>query len=395
MSLLLSRDFGPLWWATAISTTGDFALRVALPVGVLALTGSVGQVAAVVAAGMLGGALTLPFAGALVDRWDRRRTLVAANALQAPLVLALLTRDPRAVVAVAFLAAALASFVGPAETAILPGLVPPDRRAAASSLLGVAMNTGRLAGPVVGGLIAALPLVAIVDAASFALAAALCCLIRGRHRRHAGVRVPGWAGLREAAANRTVRAILALLAITSVGDGMMSTLFAVYVTGPLHGGARELGWCTSAQAVGGILGGLVAARFARRIPPVPLIAGCYTFFGLVDLAIFNYPRIGSGVAPVVALFVLVGVPVGVHVGAIWALFQSATPDAVRGRAYALIWTGATLTAIAGTAVAGAYADPADVMSLLTVQGVGPLVGAAVFVLLLRSRATPSWRRERA
>ncbi|HEY2793603.1 MAG TPA: MFS transporter, partial [Micromonosporaceae bacterium] len=85
--LLRRRNFGLLWWAGLISVVGDWLLRVALPIYVLALTRSAGAVSGVVAAELLGVLAFGPFAGAYVDRWDRRRVVVVINAIQAVVAL--------------------------------------------------------------------------------------------------------------------------------------------------------------------------------------------------------------------------------------------------------------------------------------------------------------------
>ena len=60
---------------------------------------------------------------------------------------------------------------------------------------------------------------------------------------------------------------MGITAITAIGEGIMSVLFLVFVNRVLHGGALELGWLMSAQATGGLLGGLVVGWVGRRVPP--------------------------------------------------------------------------------------------------------------------------------
>ena len=389
---LRHRDFSLLWWAGLISLTGTWAMRVALPIYVLALTGSPASVAAVVAAALVGTILFGPIGGAYVDRWDRRRVVVAVNGLLALTVLPLvLVDEPRrwpVAVAVAFVEAALNQFGQPAENALLPRLVPAAELVAANALNGLNNNTGRLFGPALGGAVAAtvgLPGAAVLNATTFAVAAGLCALITGRHRARDTVppRMLGDLvdGVRAAVGLRAVRAIAVLIGVTAVGEGLMNALLAVFVTGPLGADSRALGAMMSAQAVGGVVGSVLSSRLARRCRPVPLIAASYACFGVIDVAIFNSPRAGAGVWPVVALFGLAGVPVGVHVPVIWALFQRTTPDALRGRAFAAIWTGAAVAGVVGAALAGWLGGTVDVRTLLTVQGVGPILAAALFGLI--------------
>lgn len=96
-------------------------------------------------------------AGVFVDRWDRKRTMVVANLLQVLVMLPLLLVCPGEplwlVYVVAFVMAAVWQFVSPAENALLPGLVGPDRLMVANSLNAFNDNLARIAGPALGGLI--------------------------------------------------------------------------------------------------------------------------------------------------------------------------------------------------------------------------------------------------
>jgi MFS family permease len=400
------RNFNLLWWAGLASLSGTWALRVALPLSVLDLTGSPAAVSAVVAAALLGTIIAGPVGGAYVDRWDRRRVVVTVNLLLGlavlPLMLLRTTGQLWIAVAVAFLEAALNQFFQPAENALLPRLVPDEHLTAANALNGLNNNTGRLFGPALGGIVAAsvgLRGAAMLDSATFLAAAALCALITGDYRPSRGPRrrlgrelVDGFVALGR---HRIGRAIAVLFAVTSVGEGMMSTLFAVYVTGPLRADGRVMGALMSAQAIGGVAGSVLGSRYAARLRPVPLIAVSYTVFGVVDIAIFNYPRWGAALWPVIAGFAVVGVPVGVHVAVIWTLFQRVIPDAVRGRAFGAVWTGAAIASVGGAAIAGWLGGSVSVLTLLTIQGAGPIAGALLFRLIAGPGPAGERGRDRA
>ena len=87
--------------------------------------------------------------------------------------------------------------------------------------------------------------------------------------------------------------LLAFTLITSLGEGIMGTLFTPFVKDVLEGNAATLGTINSSQAVGGVLGGFVAAAAARRWAARALFGWGAVVFGLVDLAIFLYPSCTS------------------------------------------------------------------------------------------------------
>ena len=184
-ALLRRRDFGLLWSGGLISETGDWFLLVGLPVWVLQVTGSSLVTATVFLVGLLPGLVVGPLAGVLVDRWDRRRTLVAVSLAQAAFLLPLLAVDGRNRLWIVYLVmaveAALAQLNDPARSALVPSLVAKADLVGANALIGLNSNLARLVGSPLGGIlveVAGLPGLVVGDAASFLLGAALIALVR-------------------------------------------------------------------------------------------------------------------------------------------------------------------------------------------------------------------------
>src|SRR6266540_2791037 len=340
VGLFRNRGFALLWIGGLISMTGDWALRVAVPIAVYRMTGSPAATSAVVATVVAVSLLVSPLAGVFVDRWDRRSTLIVANAAQAVILLPMLlvnrVADLALLLALLAVQTTLARFVDPAEHALLPRLVPAADLAVANSLNALNNNLARLVGPALGGLVAAstgLAGAVLLDAASF--------------------------------------------------------LIAVFVSGPLHGGAAELGWLASGQAVGGIVGGLAGARIARRVPVHRRVAASMVVFGLVDIVIFNYPRWYTEVWPGVALMAVVGVPGAVMLAAFMTILQTEVDDAFRGRVFSAAMVTQAGAMLAGTAIAATLTSRFGVIAVLTAQGAGYVLGGACFALLARRSAQTS------
>nr|BFE82900.1 hypothetical protein GCM10020093_055010 [Planobispora longispora] len=184
--------FQLLWLGSAVSQLGSELTRLAMPLLVLALTGSPGL------AGVVAGVRTVAFlltqmpAGVWVDRWDRRRTLLAAQGLQAAVsaLLAALVLAGRAqawhFVALAAFDGLCAAFTGPARDTAIRGIVPVGQLHTAYAQEEARTHAAGLIGPPLGGLLyglgRAVPFV--VDALTF-LAATLCYALAKVPRRPA------------------------------------------------------------------------------------------------------------------------------------------------------------------------------------------------------------------
>src|SRR5207253_1248078 len=147
-----NRDFVLLWTGQVVSTLGTRVTGVAYPLLVLALTHSPAK------AGIVGFAQTLPYmlfylpAGALVDRWNRKRVMLIADAGRAfalgsiAIVLAVGSPPLAQIIAVAFVEGSLFVFFYLSESAALPQIVPKEQLATA-----VAQNQARVQGADLAG----------------------------------------------------------------------------------------------------------------------------------------------------------------------------------------------------------------------------------------------------
>lgn len=399
--LLRQRDFRLLWAGALISMMGDWMLMTALPIYVYQLTGSALATSITFAASTVPGLALSSIAGVFVDRWDRRRVMIVCNVLSALALLPLLAvRSPGQVwiaYAVAFAQSCIARFFRPAENALLPLVVGADDLVAANALNALNDNLARLAGPPLGGLIAgmaSLPGVVLADALSFALAGALLALVRPPAARISEETHPPSvgrelrAGLALAWRRPMVRLICAIGAICSIGEGIMSVMFILWVSKVLGGGAQEMGLFMAAQAVGGIVGGLLIGRVGQALGPVRLLWMSGVLFGAIDLLLFNYPRVAGGIWPGLALIALVGVPAVGFFTAQTTLLQQHVPDAYRGRVFGAIGMLSATCYLISTLAAGLVGGGLEPMAVLTVQGAA-YVAAGLLVLVSAGGRRPA------
>lgn len=280
-----NRDFMLLWSGQAASTLGTQIAYVSYPLLALALTNSAAH------AGIVGFALSgarfvlqLP-AGALVDRWNRKRVMVAADvgrgaALGSVGFAALFgtLTFPHLVLA-AFIEGGLAVFFAPAEEAALKHVVPQDQVADA-----VAQNKAReyaaaLVGPPLGGALfaAAWALPFFADALSYVVSLSTVLFVRKplqearfRERRHiVHEMAEGFAWVWSRPLLRSAAVYLASLNFVA-----NAAVFSVIIVQRERGmSSAAVGSILAAAAAGGLAGATLAPRIRQILSPTMLILG--------------------------------------------------------------------------------------------------------------------------
>jgi MFS family permease len=186
--------------------------------------------------------------------------------------------------------------------------------------------------------------------------------------------------------SRVLKVLLAFSLITAVGEGIMGTLFTPYVKDILEGNAATLGTINSAQAVGGILGGFVAAAAGRRWSARALFGWGAVVFGLIDLAIFVYPVVYVAAWPAVLGMALVGFPGAVCIAARTTLLQDHSTDEQRGRIFALIFGVTALSLTVGAVTAGFLGESLGIIQVLALQGGGYVAAGSMVLVFIGSAA---------
>ncbi|QBD74976.1 MFS transporter [Ktedonosporobacter rubrisoli] len=405
LALLRQRNFGLLWFGGLLSLIGDWLLMIGLPVYVYTLTGSALSTSMMLITGFVPNLLLGSFAGVLVDRWDRRKTMIISNALLAVTLLPLLAVHSQAelwiLYIVQFCSGVFSQFVYPAEQALIPLLAGEEQLVAANSLRSISQNFSRLFGSALGGLlIVSLGLngVVLLDALSFLSVCVMLALMRlPAHLQPredlAGVAVVeqkllgAWVeGLRLILRLRPLIIIFAMRALQCIGEGVFGVLLVVFVEKVLHYGAAVYGSLGSMQGIGSLLGGLFIGWIGKRVPSARLLGVCAFLFGLIDLLIINVPLFVPNLFLLWALFIVVGIPsLGMIVG-MSSMLQELVDDSLRGRIFGAFQSVEALMVLIGMGLAGAFGDRLGAPLMLNIQGsVYALSG--LFVLLTLAGTT--------
>ena len=399
--LARQRDYRLMLSAGLISLIGDWLLRTGLAFQVYVLTGSTLASGGLLLASFVPPVVLGSLAGVFVDRWDRRKTMIVTNVLNALVLLPLLAvRDESAiwiVYGVVLAQSCLQQFFSPAEQSLVPVLVDSEQLVTANALNGQIRDIARLVGAALGGVLAALgglTLLALADAGTFLIAVVLIAGMRHRRARtehdeataaeEAGgairrLRAEWTEGLRLCVAGQAMRLLFVFCLVTGVGEGIMSTLFAPFVSSELGGDGTAYGLIVSSQAIGGIVGGLVAAAIGSRLPAATMWGVGAFFFGLVDLTLFCYPLISDSLIPAFACMIVVGLPGAFTVAGMMTVFQNLTQDGTRGRIFGAITATESVAVLVGITSAGFLGDAVGIIPVLVFQGLGYVVGGLVIL----------------
>ncbi len=373
-------DFRRLWIAQTVSIVGDKINQVALSIMVYRATGSAAQMGIVFALTFLPAALFGIVAGGLVDRWDRRRTMIAADAIRAVLVICIPFVAPIgiwAVYALAFSSATVSLFFEPSRMALVPSVVEQDELMAANALDLSTSSIAELLGiGFAGALVAGIgPASAFfVDGATFFVSALFVFALR--HRAAARSLVPmGFSvvrrdlrvGFERIRTDSVLRGLLLTYGAVAIGVGASLTLsillaLQVFAGSSIPDALRvtvvDLS-TTAGLLVGSIAIGVGSSRRSGRKYLWGIVA-----FGLLLLPIYFVKEIAMAAPVLFALGVAneyFGIPM-------LTIMQARTEDETRGRVFSVRITLTRVAGVLGLAGAGIAAQYYGVVPTIIVVG---------------------------
>jgi MFS family permease len=272
-----NRNYLLLQGGQIVSYLGNQQQFIALPLLALALTGSVVQAGIAVSVSTIAVLAVSPIAGALVDRWDRKRTMLICDAgrmiltLTIPLAFWLhaLTMVQLCVVVAA--AGVLGAIFSVANSAALPNVVTPAQLPAALSQSQAAYSGVRTVGSLIGGTLysigSAVPF--LVNAVSFGASVLSLGFVRGNFQRERNeARLPLHQAIVEGFAWLWRQPLLRFLTLVNGADSLRygaGYLVIIVLARNLHASPRGIGAIFTGAAVGALLGNLASNRVRRRM----------------------------------------------------------------------------------------------------------------------------------
>ena len=390
-----NRSFVALWLGQMISFIGDYFNWIAVPIMVERLTGSALMVGLAVISNALPTLLLGPVAGVFVDRWDRKRTMIAADLLRAVLILPCLlvqTADQVWIYYVSgFLMSCVSRFFFPSQSALLPIIVPDeDDLLAANGLMQIIQTLGLLVGGGLAGFAIGLwgPQFAfIADSITFALSAVVIMTMtvprttQGQQAtggKIAAVLAEMREGVTYLFGNRTMVGVLLCLGVTQFGVGALQVVWIPFLQRTFGVGAEGVGIVDSVQGGGMILGGLILGYLSARMNQITMVGWS---LAIVGLSLFGMGA-ASGFAYVVVCSFVLGVALMPMQSVLNTMMQLAVPDLKRGRVGSALNALTTAAGMLSMAGASAFADQIGLRTIFITCGLvisgGGLLG--LFVL---------------
>lgn len=396
---LSHRNYKLFFSGQSLSLIGTWMTRIATSWLVYRLTGSALLLGVVGFAGQIPSFLLAPFAGVLVDRWNRHRLLVATQvlAMLQSIALALLSLTGLIkiwhIIALSIFQGIINAFDMPARQAFVVEMVErredlPNAIALNSSMV----NAARLVGPSIGGVVIAAVgegWCFMLDGVSY-IAVILSLLLmkitprmteRLKEKNMLAEIREGW---RYASGFAPIRNVLLLLALVSLVGMPYTVLMPVFANEILHGGPNTLGILMAASGVGALAGALFLAGRKSVLglgKYIPLTAAA---FG-AGLVAFSFSRV---LWLSLLLMVVTGLGFMVQMAASNTVLQTIVDEDKRGRVMSFYTMAFMGTAPLGSLLAGTIAERIGAPHTLMFGGLGCILGALWFAASL-----PSLRRD--
>lgn len=338
-SLWRNLNYMLLWSGQLLSNVGTQVAQLAFPLLVLAITGSAAQ------AGITGALRGLPFAilclpaGALVDRWDRKKVMLLCDTGRAialgsiPVALWLNRLSFLQLCLVALVEGTLMTFFSIAETACLPHVVPKEQLPAATAQYQTIDSASWTLGPFLGGLLYGLGRLVpfLADAISYVCSVAGLLFVRARFqdvRDEEPRRI--WHEIGEGIVwlwRDSLLRFLALLAFGLVMPSIGFSLILIVLAENQHASSLVIGILFASGGIGSILGALLTNPLQKRFTFGQMTIGSAWVWAISWLALAIAPNpLVLGIANAVSIII---VPIYLSIQLSYRLIV--IPDHLQGR----------------------------------------------------------------
>lgn len=398
--------FAILWGGQAASLFGTRIVRFALVWWITDVTGSATVLALATIMAILPQVFVAPFAGTYVDRWSRRKTMIAADSLIAMTVLGLSFLFVTGLIEIwhifvmMFLGSIFGAFHFPAMQASTTMMVPRKHLARIGGMNQALNGASNIVAPPIGAVLyVLLPMQSIllvdVSTAAFAILCLAVIAIPQPKRKEDSEKTSVLGDMKEGFVYlKNWRGGMVLITVAMILNFLAAPAFSlspILVRNYFLGGAAELAILQTFGAVAMVAGAVLLTVWGGGNRKIITILVALVFEGVGTFLIGLVPADSFLLAIVFYAFVNFLNPI-VN-GVLIAIMQATIPPEKQGRVFALIISGATAMMPIGLAIAGPLADIYGVSFWFLISGIGTIIVsvAAFFSSSLRrieEHATP-------
>jgi CRP-like cAMP-binding protein/Na+/melibiose symporter-like transporter len=393
------RDFSLLWVAQLVSTIGSSLTDLAAGILVYRLTGSALSVGLMLMATAVPSLVVGLLAGVVVDRYDRKKIMIASDLIRAGLVASipfLISFNIAFLYLIVLVASGVKQFFDPAEQSVLPDVASEEELAAANAFLSISSFGSTAIGFAAAGILASisLDLAFWMDGTTFIVSAACILLVRiapnaAQEATNARAVVDNLrAGIRTLIDTPILRSTLVVFAPVLFAFGLWNVLLLPFAVKTLGGSEFQYGLQEGLTSLAFVAGSLIMAKYIDRLAPGTWI--------VISLAAMGVAGIFYGTAQDInfaILYVMISgfmqPPSSISRSLI---LQRNTPREFRGRVFSAFFVSRDVLFLMGMVAAG-LADVIDIR-LLVIIASSVLIGAAALAQLMPGLGRPAaeWRR---
>jgi MFS transporter, DHA3 family, macrolide efflux protein len=400
------RDFSLMWTAQLVSTIGSSLTDLAAALLVYRVTHSALNVGLTLLVTALPTLFVGLFAGVFVDRFDRKRILLASDLLRGLLVISIPTIFAAfgilGLYAVLFLAATVRQFFDPAWESVMPEVASEEELSRANSFLSISSFGSTAVGFALAGFLSNLdppphPIQVpfYIDGLTFLFSFACVFFVRipkrapSEESTSVGVVISNLRdGMQTLWHVPLLRSLFIVGIPVSLAFGLWNVLLLPMAIRELHATEFEYGLQEGLTSVGFVAGALLLAKVVDRLAEGEWMVGSIIGMSICGIAYGYAPNISIGIL-FVMLSGFLNAPYGI---ARRTLLQRSTPREMRGRVFSAMFVSRDVLFLIGMAGAG-LADIIDVRYLVVGSSI-VLFGAGLFAQVLPGIGRPAaeWRR---
>ena len=395
-----NRNFRYLWTGQLVSTIGSSLTDLAAGILVFQRTQSALAVGLMLMATAIPSLVVGLVAGVFVDRFSRKKIMIASDLIRSALVLSIpfvIQIDIVLLYVVVILASSVKQFFDPAEQSVLPDVATEEELSAANAFLSISSFGSTAIGFAAAGFLASTGEIAIafyVDAVTFILSALCIAAVR-----IAPLVVDETTSVKAVAENlksglgllfRTpiLRSTLIVFAPVLFSFGLWNVLLLPFAVETLGGTEFQYGLQEGLTSLGFVFGSLLMAKYIDRLPEGTWMVMSFAVMGVVGILY----GLASNIFVAIVLVSISGFAQPPSSISRSLILQRNTPREFRGRVFSAFFVSRDVLFLVGMATAG-LADVINIR-LLIVFASSILIGAAVLTQLMPGLGRPAaeWRR---